>query len=144
MPHACHMYVPTVILCFPLKLESECTKIVCHMSPVTCLSHAYHMHVTCLSHDLLCDSIAVSAKFVFGNDLAVVHRPEEYREFIEAIGKLVEMFVLVTDEPPLYKLYNNWLARHFSEAMKVVVTFFSLFMERPLQMMTNYAPPGID
>ena len=73
----------------------------------------YSYHVICL--------IAVSAKFVFNNDITVVSNPTgEYKEFVRAIGMLFEVVSQLTSGVlPLYKLYNNNLAKMYQESMTV-------------------------
>lgn len=64
--------------------------------------------------------LIVSAKFVYGSDMNVVTKQsEEYKEFVEAIDTLMHIFYRLLVELPLYKLYNNKLARDFIGAVEV-------------------------
>ena len=69
---------------------------------------------------LACFIFSVSAKFVFGNDMSMVANPsKEDQEFIDAVSVLIGIFTRLISELPLYKLYDNKLAREFKEATKV-------------------------
>ncbi len=68
---------------------------------------------------LLC-SAAVSAKFVFDNDINAVSNPsEDIKTFIKAIEMAFDAFGRLQTELPLYKLYNNQVARMYKESMMV-------------------------
>ena len=71
-------------------------------------------------HRMYAAFISVSAKFVYGNDITVVSNPTgEYKDFVKAVADFFEVISRTTTEPPLYKLYNNQLARLFKEATTV-------------------------
>ena len=64
--------------------------------------------------------LIVSAKFVFGTDVSVVADcPEEYKEFVEAVGTLVGLFDRLATASPMFKLYDNKLSQDFKKAQKV-------------------------
>lgn len=64
--------------------------------------------------------ITVSAKFVYDSDITVVRNPSgEYKDFVDAIGDLLEVVGRVSTELPLYKFYNNDLLQKYTNCMKV-------------------------
>lgn len=65
-------------------------------------------------------SIIVSAKFVFGTDISVVTEcSQEHMDFIREVNTLINMFVRLSVELPLYKLYDNKLTQEFRRAVDV-------------------------
>ncbi len=65
---------------------------------------------------------AVSAKFMFDNDINAVSNPsdiEEYKDFIRAIDMMLDVFGRVLAELPLYKIYNNQVARMYQKSITV-------------------------
>ena len=60
----------------------------------------------------------MSIKSVFNS---AINKPEEKKEFIEAVGTIANMFHRLEYELPLYKLYHNKLARDFLNAAQVGV-----------------------
>lgn len=57
---------------------------------------------------------------MFDNDINVVSNPTgEYKDFVNAINTLFEVIGKLLTELPLYKLYDNQVARMYKEATMV-------------------------
>ena len=64
---------------------------------------------------------------MYGNDTSVISNPnEEYKTLVDAIEKIFEVFGRVMVELPLYKLYNNNVAKMHKEATMVRFMFLKL------------------
>lgn len=62
----------------------------------------------------------MSAKLVYGSDWHVVTDPSaEDQEFIDAVAVFGSTILRLYTELPLYRLYENSLAREFKEAVEV-------------------------
>lgn len=63
----------------------------------------------------------VSSKFVYGSDWNVVANPSaEDQEFVDAVVVIIGMLSRLGRELPLYRFYENILAKEFKEAFQVI------------------------